>query len=586
LSRVIGLLIVLMISTTMLVESPSAQVAILGHGVPTRSGPTIVSGTGTATGSGQATGTGSTGAAPGSVTLTSPTNGATTVLASTNTLTCTAPGATGFNLSGDFGTQTGVFPCTFTITAPLIGLHTYNLTITATNTSGSTPGSFSFTIESAFFTSPSGNDSTSCATSRNPATPKKTLDGTPYANGNGGLSCLSGGGDKLYVRTGTYDEDVSPNGTATIANGTALTASGVVSIVGYPGETATIKPSVLSHTAGSNGFTVWFDSNAHYISFDHLTIDGTSLPPSDVVYVSTNNGNDPHHIRFQNDIILGPPIPNPAPGGGGTVVSFGSHRSDGGTNASTGSNQLLNSVVDAGGAGYTGCGPTVNYQCDNYGIYLDSPNNLVDGNEIRNTAGYFGQIYQNVSTDPANGNIIRNNWFHDVNLASFSAVSGIVISGYASSNQVYNNVFSNLNAGATSGGATLSLFTSPCAGNLLYNNTIYNAKNGLYDDPSCSGTQFINNILNTISGTLATTTGGTTCTTNSYTSSGTCISVVGNPQFTAPTETPPDFRIGVTSAAKGTGTTESGVFTTDKCGNTRTVPWDLGAIIFGAPSAC
>src|SRR6185503_20939099 len=86
------------------------------------------------------------------------------------------------------------------------------------------------TAEAAtYYVATTGNDAHVCTTAQTITTPKRTI--------KSGVKCLKPG-DKLYIRAGTYTEQIDlqgPNITGTAGN--------YVTIAGYPGEKPTVRYS-------------------------------------------------------------------------------------------------------------------------------------------------------------------------------------------------------------------------------------------------------------------------------------------------------------------------------------------------------
>ncbi len=77
----------------------------------------------------------------------------------------------------------------------------------------------------------------------------------------------------------------------------------------------------MGASAGGIGLVVLFDANISYVEFDGINLDGSNLSGG-VLWISTNNGNDPNHIRFQNAEVIAGNI------GGGAAIMLGSHTRD------------------------------------------------------------------------------------------------------------------------------------------------------------------------------------------------------------------------------------------------------------------
>jgi Right handed beta helix region len=312
-----------------------------------------------------------------------------------------------------------------------------------------------------YYVSKPGNDSNSCAKAQSISSPKRTI--------NAGIACLAAG-DTLLVGAGTYDE-----GIRSVPSGTSW--SNKVRIAAYPGATVWLKPSVDAHMGGGVA-TVWLDGNYHYIEFDGINMDG-SLTTGQVVWISTNNMNNPHHVRIANaEIIAGVT-------GAGGAVAFGGHTNVPG--GATGANEAINLTIHGGGVP-GGCG----FMCSSYGIYLEGPNNIVDGCNIYDTASFGLQIY-NAGGDSPDNNIVRNTRFHDI-LRSRSGYAdgsgnGMLIAG--NNNQIYNNLFYGL---TVINGAGINVYYG--TGNKIWNNTIFN--NTL--DGISIGTSTTSRTSNTVAG--------------------------------------------------------------------------------------
>jgi hypothetical protein len=318
------------------------------------------------------------------------------------------------------------------------------------------------TVANSYWVSKSGNDANACTLSTTPlaATAKLTI--------NGGITCLSAG-KTLYVRAGTYDEGIS-----SVPNGTSW--SNKVRIAAYPGDTVWMTPSSDVTSAGGIGQVIWLDGVFHYVEFDGINLDASNIDGG-VMWISTNNGNDPHHIRLQNAEVIGC-----ACGGGGSIL-LGAHTLIG----ATGGDEILNNTIHGGGlAGLCGLA------CAEYGVYVAGPNMLVEGNNIYNPSGAGVHIY-NGAGDPADNNITRNNRIHDISrTGSTTQVWGIIVFG-GNNNQVYNNIIYSITAGISN--ANNSAIYILGGSNKVWNNTAYNNTNtGINIDSGSTNTQIINNI--------------------------------------------------------------------------------------------
>lgn len=344
-------------------------------------------------------------------------------------------------------------------------------------------------------------------------------------------------GDTLYVRGGTYTENLTGG---IFRSGTSW--SNTIRIAKYASETVWLRPT------GSINAAIWIDANVSYVDFDGINVD-SSLTTAIAVWFSTNNGNDPHHIRFQNaEVIAG------VTGGGGSIL-LGNHTTIG----ATGSHQILNNVIHGGGRRGLGGGYTGN----NYGVYVSGPNNLVEGNTIYDMWGAGLQIY-NSSGDPAINNIIRNNRIRDVaGTEEVGQLWGIIVA--ADNNLIYNNLIYNIDNGVEGDG----IYVYNCDGNKLFNNTVYDVREyGVLVDATATNTQVKNTIAYLgAAGNYLNSGSGTTTATNL---------VASNPLFV--NAGAGDFRLQVSSPAVNTGTTLPEV-TTDIVGVARPqgAAYDIGA---------
>ncbi|MEO8256964.1 MAG: right-handed parallel beta-helix repeat-containing protein [Acidobacteriota bacterium] len=295
-----------------------------------------------------------------------------------------------------------------------------------------------------YYVATNGSDGRSCGQAQSVSTPKLTL--------NSAVACLAAG-DTLYVRNGTYNESLI----ASIYGGglpSGTSWSNKVRIAAYPGDTSVwLRPLTVGASAGGTGWVVWIDANISYVEIDGINLDSSNLSGG-ALWVSTNNGNNPHHIRFQNaEAIAGM-------SGGAAAIVLGSHNRIG----ATGANEIINARIHGGGLPGQ-CG----YQCASYGIYIEGPNNLIEGSDIYDTSGAGIQIY-NAEGDSPDNNIVRNNRIHDITRAgSLDEVWGILVLG--ANNQIYNNVIHGINVGSINQGNAAIAVSG--AGHAVYHNTVY-----------------------------------------------------------------------------------------------------------------
>lgn len=381
-----------------------------------------------------------------------------------------------------------------------------------------------------YYTSTAGDDRRDCATAQNISTPKRSI--------NAGVACLSAG-DTLLVRAGTYNEGLS-----SVPSGTSWSVA--VRIAAYPSETVWLQPTSSGTSAGGIGSVIWLDCNCHYIEFDGINVNSTALVGTPI-WFSTNNGNNPHHIRYKNaEVSVGA-------SGGSAGIALGAHTAIG----ATGSNEVQHVTIHGGGTGAL-CG----YQCASGGVYVEGPNNLVEDCDIYDTGGWAVQIY-NSSGDSPDTNIIRRNRLHDITRrGDIGQMWGVLVSG--NNNQVYDNLIYGI--GTSGAGDGIDLYSG--TGHLVANNTIYNVVNRAFDVCSgCASNTIRNNIAYQYGTSIRDNSSGITQDHNLF---GT------NPNFVNAGSG--DFHLQAGSAAIDTGITIAAV-TSDKDGVARPkgAAYDIGA---------
>ena len=286
------------------------------------------------------------------------------------------------------------------------------------------------TTEAAtYYVSPGGNNSNSCATAQS------TTASSHKASIAAGVACAVAG-DTVYIHGGTYtgaDATIDSQGHR-VNSGVSFTNA--ITISGYPGEIAIMQPpanvSAVRLTSGAPGYLIIQDLVMDMVnSGPGTTAEGVML------YTA-------HHIRMQRvDLKNG--------------FGFGVHFGD-----DTPFNEILDSSIHGFGTANSAPG-------DGHALYITSSDNLFQGNDIYNNAGYGFHIYNNRNphVDPCR-NVIRNNRIHDNGFAAGSTTYGVVIT-WGDANQVYNNLIYANKAG-------VQLYTQS-TNTLLANNTIYGNTN-------------------------------------------------------------------------------------------------------------
>ena len=369
-----------------------------------------------------------------------------------------------------------------------------------------------------YYVSPSGNDAFSCAQAQQISSPKRTI--------RGGLTCLSGGGDALFLRAGTYNEGIDGNN---IPSGTNW--SSVIRIANYNDETVTIKPDD-AHAAGHWALRFGGDTgdpvvSRQYIVLDGIHIDGTLLTGGGPVNFDSRNGSNPNHIRLTNLRITGPTRTTGDTSGGIVAV--------GGTD-----NEFTNCEV-TGNAGY--------------GFYIAGNRNLVDGCDIHHTAALGIHIYHN-GGNPV-GNIVRNTRIHDITGPNlFFGTNDFRIGGilaHGDDHLIYNNLIYNIHIswGVPSPYGGIQFFSTG-RNRRAYNNTIYDVEGAAFIvDANATASVIKNNIAyRNVGAVLVDFGSGTTQSSNLF---------GVDPAFVNPSAN--DFRLGNGSPAKDAGVVVSAVAT-------------------------
>lgn len=379
------------------------------------------------------------------------------------------------------------------------------------------------------YVSKTGNDSNSCATSTSPGTSAKlTIMGA-----SGGVNCMAQG-DTLIIQAGTYSEHI---------NTSAKTIPGGTSFANAP----TIKAETTGTVTVLSIQTFTGSVNDRYIIFE-----GLKMNSGGGIYVSGGS----HHIRYVNVEVVN--------SNDHCLQFFG-----GSTAGNLGGNEFI-------GGSLHHCG-SVGAQAE-HGIYIDTPNNVIDGADIYDNCVNGVQILNSYG-NPTNGNVLRNNKIHDNH--STSCVGGGQQTGFGSSSIFLSNgssilVYNNLIYDDEIGIRVASPFR-PASSTGVYNNTIYRCDgDGILVDTMSSGAIVRNNILWANSPDTVHDLGSGTIQSNNLTGV--------DPLFTNSQAL--DFTLQPSSQAISGGTDLSAIFTTDITGATRSVPWGRGAYKFvsGSPS--
>ncbi len=405
-----------------------------------------------------------------------------------------------------------------------------------------------------------GTNSLGAITCTNNATPQTAFAESTIARG---IACMSAG-DDLYIRTGTYNENI----TATIPSGTALNPT-VISA--YSTEVVTVLRTVQS---SSNLFVLPNSVTKSYVSVINIIFDCTNI------VASTSSGNSCIVTGDQTDHVVldGITVKNTGkatwdtPGFNTAILS-----SPGILMLGTG-HTVRNSIINDNGrkpnvdpAGPSGTGAEAPY-----GIYLSSSNTTIENNQIFRNGGYGIHGYR--AAGAPSGNTIKNNKVYNNHETATGGTAGIL--QYGSSHTVYNNLVYRTSARAGAVGITVR----DGSGNKIYNNTVtgFSGTNGI-------GIQVDGNTSPIILGNIAYLNTTNIDTTVGNTGVSSTLNRVTDPFFVDSANA--DFRLCMdvasphpscpgTSDAIGAitaGLEPSSVFTTDIVGTNREAPWDIGA---------
>ncbi len=376
------------------------------------------------------------------------------------------------------------------------------------------------------------------------------------SNGNGlslaaGKTAIAAGiallspGDTLLINDGTYNEAIDPNIGVTIPSG-SVGAPTIIKAINR--NLAILKPSSTVSPGSTPFYIIRTGGTQTYITFDGLVADAGGgsdraspwgaqsycyVVDDSSTHITIQNGTARNgNFQYGSGIVLGQ--------FGNTPAGFSMHAS------------ILNNDVYHNGQTGTSVDPGA------HGIYVDSADNLIEGNRVADNARYAIQCYSALGSGSSN-NIIRNNVF------ATSTAFGVLIA-VGANNLFYNNIVYGNGRGLEVRGT----------GQGIYNNTIYgNGSWGIEVLGDSIGASIKNNIIygnaggpvtNSGSGTVGWPTGGTNLTADpSFVSAGSA-----------------DFHLLSGSAANGTGVNLGSVFTSDFDGITRSAPWDIGAFVFGS----
>lgn len=281
-----------------------------------------------------------------------------------------------------------------------------------------------------YYVATTGNDASACAQSQSTATPRRTLAS--------GISCLAPG-DKLYIRAGTYAEQLNISGL-----GKTGTVNQWLTIAGYPGEKVIIRPPAPMAGYGAvrlRGISSW-------VRVENLDIDGANLADYEGWIIAYGS----HDIIIDNVRIYNQHFH-------GLYIE--------GDNITIQNSEIHDPRTD--------CVAGHRY----YGIYFHNGNNgLIQSNNIHRNAGGGIQVYG--ESGSISNTTIRGNRIHDNNFCPTSPIGGIIVDQYRATTPLTNvSVYNNLvyNNGSLPGhavGKTPGITVSTGGtGIKVWNNTVY-----------------------------------------------------------------------------------------------------------------
>lgn len=340
-----------------------------------------------------------------------------------------------------------------------------------------------------WYVSNAGNDGNSCTTAQTCTSAScTTAKATPNA---AGLCAAQAGGapHTIFLRDGVYPPGISFPGGTTMPVGSSFAAP--ITFAGFPGETAIVPGGIYI-----NGEAL---PTPTFLIFDNLTIDCQGVSGDGVLV-----GNA-HNIRFQNGVIK-------------NCGRNGVHTTLPGSGF-----EILTSQVYNNGSDFW-----------EHGIYISSPNALVDGNEVFDNGAYGLHFHHSSIANALDNLIARNNRVYRNGYQGLELRSGTNALLY--NNLIYDNGFGRPYTGVPSagdsGGGTIGV---NLPNGRLFNNTFYaNANNkALQTHPNQQdGVQFRNNIF--AQNELRDDGGAAVYQTNLCTTAGPACALVGNPRFVNP----------------------------------------------------
>lgn len=379
-----------------------------------------------------------------------------------------------------------------------------------------------------YYVSTAGDDSRSCTTAKNIATPKRT-----WASG---MACLNVG-ETLMVRGGTYTEQQSAHAGIRLPTmvGTSWSAGGYFLITNYPGETVIVQPPVGTDIGilsdGTQAY-VWIKGTGLGIK-----VDASNINIGAAAEIDQQVGFHPTHVRYDGLELYC------------TTHNQQQHMIFSMSDVGTGFNEFINSYVH-------GCGSTDFH----HGIYVQQLDTLVQNNEITDFSGYGIQLNNNdlfpSGSSPKRVRVIGNRIHDSRGTTLGQRHGGVILAGGAEDTLVANNLVWNI---FYNGVEAIGFKVFNATRTSMFNNTATLTQTiGMQVDTSGSFTNWINNISF----------GNGTDYSNGGTSTTQTSNLFGvNPLFINAAGA--NFQLGVGSPAKDAGANLSSTVPTDIIGVAR-----------------
>lgn len=297
-------------------------------------------------------------------------------------------------------------------------------------------------------------------------------DFQPFKTIRKGLSVVRAG-DTLYIRNGTYAEQINSN-SQTIPTGSSWEDAPTISA--YSGEMVILQPPAGAEVVNLSHPYI------KYVIFSNLVLDASRLQRTCAGGYGCSYGigitNGANHVRFRNVEVK-----NAA--GSGVLMTRG------GSNSPT-SFEFIGCDVHHNGT-----------ESRDHGFYLATSGNRIRNGKVHHNTGHGIHVYTGSSSVTADNNIIDGNDIYGNAIMSGSAPGILFDNG--SGNAAYNNIVRANKNGIHVGNPYTSIAT--VTGTKIYNNTVYSNLPGVGINvfQSSSQTEVKNNLVYKNGGTILST---------------------------------------------------------------------------------